>query len=86
MPFPSCVVSTVQRGWGRSQAAGPRSRSPWRLQRLARRVHTGAPGVISLEPQRQATVTEIAGLVEMLCHDEAGFVTAQCFSMVGAVR
>ena len=35
--------------------------------------------------QRQATVTEIAGLVEMLCHDEAGFVTAQCFSMVGAV-
>lgn len=40
----------------------------------------------SLPPlQRQATVTEVAGLVEMLCHDEAGFVTAQCFSMVAAV-
>jgi NAD(P)-dependent dehydrogenase (short-subunit alcohol dehydrogenase family) len=34
---------------------------------------------------RQASVTEIAGLVEMLCHDEAGFVTAQCFSLMGAV-
>lgn len=32
--------------------------------------------------QRQATVTEVAGLVEMLCHDEAGFMTAQCFSLV----
>ena len=35
--------------------------------------------------QRQATVTEVAGLVEMLCHDEAGFMTAQCFSMISAV-
>jgi NAD(P)-dependent dehydrogenase (short-subunit alcohol dehydrogenase family) len=40
----------------------------------------------SLPPlQREATVTEVAGLVEMLCHDEAGFLTAQCFSMVSAV-
>jgi hypothetical protein len=35
--------------------------------------------------QRQATVTEVAGLIEMLCHEEAGFLTAQCFSMVSAV-
>jgi NAD(P)-dependent dehydrogenase (short-subunit alcohol dehydrogenase family) len=35
--------------------------------------------------QRQATVTEVAGLVEMLCHDEAGFMTAQRFSMVSGV-
>src|SRR5262249_25784909 len=40
----------------------------------------------SLPPlQRQATVTEVAALVEMLCHDEAGFMTAQCFSMMSAV-
>ena len=40
----------------------------------------------SLPPlQRQATVTEVAGLVEMLCHDEAGFMTAQCFSMLSTV-
>lgn len=40
----------------------------------------------SLPPlQRQATVTEVAGLVEMLCHDEAGFMTAQSFSLVSAV-
>lgn len=40
----------------------------------------------SLPPlQRQATVTEVAGLVEMLCDDEAGFVTAQCFSLVCAL-
>jgi NAD(P)-dependent dehydrogenase (short-subunit alcohol dehydrogenase family) len=32
--------------------------------------------------QRQATVTEVAKLVEMLCHDQAGFMTAQCFSIV----
>jgi hypothetical protein len=31
-----------------------------------------------------ATVTEVAGLVEMLCHDEAGFMTAQSFSLVSA--
>jgi NAD(P)-dependent dehydrogenase (short-subunit alcohol dehydrogenase family) len=35
--------------------------------------------------QRQATVTEVAGLVEMLCHDEAGFMTAQSFSLVSTV-
>lgn len=35
--------------------------------------------------QRQATVTEVAGLVEMLCHDEAGFMTAQSFFLVSAV-
>jgi NAD(P)-dependent dehydrogenase (short-subunit alcohol dehydrogenase family) len=48
---------------------------------------TPAPaGRDSLPPlQREATVTEVAGLVEMLCHDEAGFLTAQCFSMVSAV-
>jgi NAD(P)-dependent dehydrogenase (short-subunit alcohol dehydrogenase family) len=48
---------------------------------------TPAPaGRDSLPPlQREATVTEVAALVEMLCHDEAGFVTAQCFSMVSAV-
>jgi len=34
--------------------------------------------------QRQATVTEVAGLVEMLCHDEAGFMTAQSLSLVSA--
>lgn len=34
--------------------------------------------------QRQASVTEVAGLVEMLCHDEAGFMTAQSFSLVSA--
>ena len=68
------------------------------LQELARQVArsgvtlnmvtlTPAPaGRDSLPPlQRQATVTEIAALVEMLCHDEAGFVTAQCFSLVSAV-
>jgi len=44
------------------------------------------PGRDSLPPlQRQATVTEVAGLVEMLCHDEAGFMTAQSFSLVSAV-
>ena len=32
--------------------------------------------------QRQATVTEVAKLVEMLCHDQAGFMTAQCFPIV----
>jgi NAD(P)-dependent dehydrogenase (short-subunit alcohol dehydrogenase family) len=47
---------------------------------------TPAAGRDSLPPlQREATVTEVAGLVEMLCHDEAGFLTAQCFSMVSAV-
>ena len=48
---------------------------------------TPAPtGRDSLPPlQRQATVTEVAGLVEMLCHDEAGFMTAQSFSLVSAV-
>jgi NAD(P)-dependent dehydrogenase (short-subunit alcohol dehydrogenase family) len=48
---------------------------------------TQAPaGGDSLPPlQRQATVTEVAGLVEMLCHDEAGFMTAQRFSMVSGV-
>jgi NAD(P)-dependent dehydrogenase (short-subunit alcohol dehydrogenase family) len=46
----------------------------------------GPAGRDSLPPlQREATVTEVAGLVEMLCHDEAGFMTAQCFSMVSAV-
>jgi NAD(P)-dependent dehydrogenase (short-subunit alcohol dehydrogenase family) len=35
--------------------------------------------------QRQATVPEVAGLVEMLCDDEAGFMTAQSFSLVSAV-
>ena len=35
--------------------------------------------------QRPATVPEVAGLVEMLCHDEAGFMTAQSFSLVSAV-
>jgi len=34
--------------------------------------------------ERQATVTEVAGLVEMLCHDEAGFMTAQSLSLVSA--
>ena len=43
------------------------------------------PGRDSLPPlQRQATVTEVAGLVEMLCHDEAGFMTAQSLSLVSA--
>ena len=28
---------------------------------------------------------QVAGLIEMLCHDEAGFATAQCFSVVSAV-
>ena len=48
---------------------------------------TPAPaGRDSLPPlQREATVTEVAGLVEMLCHDEAGFMTAQSFSLVSAV-
>lgn len=68
------------------------------LQALARQVArfgvtlnivtlTPAPaGRDSLPPlQRQATVTEVAGLVEMLCHDEAGFMTAQSFSLVSAV-
>ena len=32
--------------------------------------------------QRQATWDEVAGLVEMLCADQAGFITAQCFPMV----
>lgn len=35
--------------------------------------------------QRAATVPEVAGLVEMLCHDEAGFMTAQSFPLVSAV-
>ena len=35
--------------------------------------------------ERQATVTEVAGLVEMLCHDEAGFMTAQSLYLVSAV-
>jgi len=35
--------------------------------------------------QRQATVAEVAGLVEMLCHAEAGYMTAQSFSLVSAV-
>ena len=48
---------------------------------------TPAPaGRDSLPPlQREATVSEVAGLVEMLCHDEAGFMTAQSFSLVSAV-
>ncbi len=32
--------------------------------------------------QRKATCSEVAALVEMLCHDQAGFITAQSFSMV----
>jgi len=36
--------------------------------------------------QRQATVAEVAALVEMLCDDEAGFMTAQSFSLVSAVN
>jgi len=43
-------------------------------------------GRVSLSPlERQATVTEVGGLVEMLCHDEAGFMTAQSLSLVSAV-
>ena len=34
--------------------------------------------------QRQATMSEVAGLVEMLCHDEAGLMTAQSFPLVSA--
>jgi len=68
------------------------------LQDLARRVArfgvtlnvvTLTPAIAGRDspplPQREATVTEVAALVEMLCHDEAGFVTAQCFPMVCAV-
>jgi NAD(P)-dependent dehydrogenase (short-subunit alcohol dehydrogenase family) len=69
------------------------------LQDLARRVArfgvtlnvvtltpTPAPGRDSPTPlQRQATVPEVAALVEMLCHDEAGFMTAQSISLVSAV-
>jgi hypothetical protein len=32
--------------------------------------------------QRKATSDEVAALVEMLCDDQAGFITAQSFSMV----
>ncbi len=32
--------------------------------------------------QRKATSSEVAALVEMLCDDQAGFITAQSFSMV----
>jgi len=32
--------------------------------------------------QRKATCSEVAALVEMLSHDQAGFLTAQSFSMV----
>jgi NAD(P)-dependent dehydrogenase (short-subunit alcohol dehydrogenase family) len=47
---------------------------------------TPTAGRDSVRPlPRQATVTEVACLVEMLCHDEAGFVTAQCFSLVCAL-
>lgn len=57
------------------------------LQDLARQVARFGVTVnmVMLTPrgfQRQATVTEVAELVEMLCHDEAGFMTAQCFSLV----
>ena len=44
--------------------------------------------VVSLHPPgpetraRAATQAEIAGLVRMLCDDQAGFVTAQCFPML----
>jgi NAD(P)-dependent dehydrogenase (short-subunit alcohol dehydrogenase family) len=31
---------------------------------------------------RKATSSEVAALVEMLCDDQAGFITAQSFSMV----
>jgi NAD(P)-dependent dehydrogenase (short-subunit alcohol dehydrogenase family) len=68
------------------------------LQDLARRVaRFGVTlNIVTLTPDpagrdslpplhRQATVTEVAGLVEMLCHDEAGFMTAQSFSLVSAV-
>lgn len=36
-------------------------------------------------PRREATVTEVAALIEMLCHDEAGFMTAQCFPLISNV-
>ena len=47
---------------------------------------TAAPAGSDSRPplERQATVTEVAGLVEMLCHDEAGFMTAQSLSLVSA--
>ena len=32
--------------------------------------------------QRKATSSEVAALVEMLCDDQAGFITAQSFSLV----
>ncbi len=32
--------------------------------------------------QRKAKCSEVAALVEMLCHDQAGFITAQSFSLV----
>ena len=49
---------------------------------------TPPPGESDSRPplQRQATATEVAGLIEMLCHDQAGFVTAQCLSVVSAVN
>jgi hypothetical protein len=60
------------------------------LKEAARRL---APAGITLnvvtlhppEPEaadRVATWEEIAGLVRMLCDEEAGFVTAQCFPML----
>jgi len=36
-------------------------------------------------PRREATVTEVAALIEMLCHDEAGFMTAQCLPLISNV-
>jgi len=67
------------------------------LQDLARQVarYGVTLNIVTLTPagpdsppplQRQATVAEVAGLVEMLCDDEAGFMTAQSFSLVSAVN
>jgi NAD(P)-dependent dehydrogenase (short-subunit alcohol dehydrogenase family) len=36
-------------------------------------------------PRREATVTEVAALIEMLCHDEAGFMTAQSLPLISNV-
>jgi acyl carrier protein len=35
--------------------------------------------------RREATVTDVAALIEMLCHDEAGFMTAQCLPLISNV-
>ena len=92
------VRSVPPTGSGNSLSAFASAGALGMLQELARQLarfgitinmvtlSPAPPGDASHPPPRgEATVTEVAALIEMLCHDEAGFMTAQCLPLISNV-